>query len=381
MRKAILISDSFKGTLTTFDIIELFKKAYDEVFPESELLTFPVSDGGEGFVDSISTILKGKKVETNTTDSNGFPITAAYFIDEENQAYIECASCLSLPKTRYKNPGITSSYGVGFLIEDAIKRGVKHIYLSLGGTSTNDCGTGLLSVLGMRFSYEEEGDDWSIPIGESLGFVKRIDTRKLDSFTKGIKFTLLSDVKNPLLGENGCTYVFARQKGARESDLEKLESGMKSFHDLTVESGYPDYSSTEGAGAAGGIGCGMMTFLSAEMKSGINAYLEMIHFEEYLKDVDMIFTGEGHIDSQTKEGKVIDGICSLARKHHIPVIALVGGASKDSEAMMKEGLSSVIPINRELISKREIGKKAKENYYLTALNVLRLIKASEEMKK
>lgn len=379
MHKAVLISDSFKGTLSTLEIDTLFQMAFHEVFPEGELLSFPVSDGGEGFIDSISRILEGKMVLVDTYDANQSRIKANYFIDKDDQAYIECASCISLPKTKQKNPSVTTSYGVGVLILDAIKRGIRHICLSLGGTSTNDCGTGILSSLGVKF-YDGEGREF-LPTGSTLGNIKKIDTEQMKKEKEGVSFTLLSDVRNPLLGENGCTYVFAKQKGAKEEDLPELEKQMKEFHDFILQNGYPDRSLIDGAGAAGGIACGMLTFMPCEIRSGIETYLDMIHFEEKLKDVDMIFTGEGHIDAQTKSGKVIDGICKVAKKHKIPVVALVGGASYDSEALIDEGLCSIMPINREPIDSDEIKEKAKEHYYLTSLNVLRLIRASEKIQK
>lgn len=375
MNKSIIISDSFKGTLSSFDIIQLFQKAYSEVFPDSTLLSFPVSDGGEGFIDAVSTVLQGKRIQIDSLDSNQNKILADYFIDSDNNAYIECASCISLPKTKVKNPCLTTSYGIGILIRDVIDKGIKKIYLSLGGTSTNDCGTGILSALGVRF-YNEDNLPF-LPAGATLGKVTRIDDNEFKKLTKDITITLLSDVKNPLLGTNGCSYVFAKQKGATDSDVIELEHQMKSYHDFLLSHGYPDCSKSEGAGAAGGIGCGLLTFLQSKIESGIDAYLNMIHFEDYLKDVDMIFTGEGHIDSQTSKGKVIDGICKIAEKHNVPVVAIVGGADLDSEAMIQHGLSSIFPINREPISKDEIEKNAKEYYYLTTLNILRLIKTIE----
>lgn len=375
MKKAIIISDSFKGTLSSFEIISLFKKAFTEVFPDSTLLSFPVSDGGEGFVGSISTMLNGRMLKVDSYDSNMSPIKATYFIDKDNNAYIECASCISLPKTKIKNPEITSSYGIGILIKDAIENGVKKIYLSLGGTSTNDCGTGILSAIGVVF-YDKDNNPF-LPVGSTLEQVKRIDDNKLKEITHDISITLLSDVKNPLLGKNGCSFVFAKQKGADEKMIVELENRMKCYHDFLLSIGYKDYSTTEGAGAAGGIGCGLLTFLSSEIQSGIDTYLDMIHFESYLKDVDMIFTGEGHLDSQTGNGKAIDGICRIAKRYDIPVIAIVGGADSNSEAMKKKGLCSVFSISREPTLPDEIGKYAKEYYYLTALNVLRLIQVSE----
>ncbi len=376
MNKAIIISDSFKGTLSTFDIISLFQKAYSEVFPDSTLLSFPVSDGGEGFIDAISTVLCGKRIQIESFDSNQNKISADYFIDSDNNAYIECASCISLPKTKIKNPCLTSSYGVGILLRDAIEKGIKKVFLSLGGTSTNDCGTGILSALGVHF-YDEDNRLF-IPVGSTLKAIKRIDTTDFKKLTDGITITLLSDVKNPLLGENGCSYVFAKQKGATDSDVIELEHQMKAYHEFLLSQGYQDCSNIEGAGAAGGIGCGLITFLSSNIESGIDAYLNMIHFEDYLKDVDMLFTGEGHIDSQTSKGKAIDGICKVAKRHNIPVIAIVGGADLDSEVMIQRGISSIFPINREPISITDIKKNADEYYYLTALNVLRLIKTVEQ---
>ncbi len=379
MNKAVIISDSFKGTLSSEEICTLFKKAFSQIFPESTLLSFPVSDGGEGFIDAVSSVLDGKMMETDSFDSNQYPIKAKYFIDSKDNAYIECASCLSLPMTKIKDPGITSSYGVGLLIKDAIEHGIRRIYLSLGGTSTNDCGAGILSALGVKFY--DENHVLFLPIGDTLSNVKRIDDKKLKDLTKGVTITLLSDVKNPLLGKDGCSYVFAKQKGADEKKVIELEKQMIGYHQLLMSLGYKDCSKIEGAGAAGGIGCGLMTFLSADIASGIDTYLKMIHFEEHLEDVDMIFTGEGHIDSQTSHGKAIDGICKVAKKQNIPVVAIVGGADKDSENMIQQGLCSIVPINREPISIDEIKKHATDFYYLTSLNILRLIQAAEKMSK
>ncbi len=378
MKKCVLISDSFKGSLSTFEIISLFKEALNEVFPSCELLSFPISDGGEGTMEVFSTIYCGEIHEVSTFDANLLPIKARYFLTNST-AYMDVSSVVSLAKTKIKDPKITSTYGIGLLIKDAIFHGAKTIYLGLGGSSTNDMGFGMVKGLGGKFI--NENNEEFLPTGISLNQVKKIDLSEFYKNVEGISFIGLSDVNNPLVGENGCSRIYAKQKGASEEETYKLDEIMKETIINLKVLGFKDVSNVSSSGAAGGIGAGLLLFFNAKLESGINYILKTISFEERIKDCDCIFTGEGNLDSQSNSGKVIDGIREIAKRNNIPLVAIVGGADLSSENLINEGINSIVTTTRKPMEFEKIKKYSKDFYKVSALNALRLIKLGEKIKR
>lgn len=369
MKKCVIISDSFKGTLSTFDISRIFEEELRREFPETELLSFPVADGGEGSVDAFDYVLDGETVEIDSVDANLNPIKAKYFISNDGTAYIEVASCIYLASTKEKNPFKTSSFGVGLLIKDALSKGAKRIVLCLGGSATNDMGVGIAKALGAKF-INEKGEDF-LPTGGTLDEVKKVDLTDLPKF----EIVGMCDVTNPLIGEKGASRVYGLQKGASPEEaivLDEKMSELASLLDMDV--------SIPGSGAAGGIGGGIIAFFGGTLRKGIDTILEAIDFEKEIQDVDVIFTGEGKFDEQTSNGKVVDGIKRIANKVGVPVVVIAGGATTASEKELDNGIEAIVTTTR-LPMEFEKLKPHSEEYYRSALrNALRLIKLGESLK-
>lgn len=376
MKKCVIISDSFKGTLTTFDIMRIFTKAVNDIFPSCEVISFPVADGGEGTMEAFASSIKGEIVETPSFDSNFNEIKVSYLMSN-NVAYMDVATCIYLATTKIKDPKITTSFGVGLMIKDAIEKGCNKIILGLGGSSTNDAGCGLLSSLGVKF-YDENNNVF-IPTGGKLDKVDHFDTTEFEKLLENVEIVGMCDVSNPLLYQNGASFVYAKQKGASEEDLAILDKKMEKFNQIVSKHFGKDYSSIPGSGAAGGIGYAILSFLHGHLEKGISTMLEAIRFEEYLKDVDVIFTGEGNVDSQTLNGKVISGIKEVASKYKIPIVVIAGGADISSESIIDDELKAIITTTRKPMEMKGIKPYSEEFYYTTAKNVLRLLKLGESI--
>ena len=378
MKKCIIISDSFKGTLSTFEIIKLFKEGAKEVFPECEVEGFPIADGGEGTMEAFASSLVGEKISIDSIDSNAHPIKATYFISN-NVAYMDVATCIYLASTKVKNPFITTSYGVGIMIKDAIIKGCKKIVIGLGGSSTNDGGAGLLSALGVKF-FNEENKEF-VPTGGTLDQIVSLNTNELDKLINDVEIIGMCDVSNPLLFENGASRIYGKQKGATEEETFILDQKMSDYHNIILKSGYNDYSTFNGAGAAGGIGYSIITLLNGKLEKGIKVLLEALDFENKIKDVDVIFTGEGNIDSQTLNGKVVDGIREVASSHKIPVVVIAGGADLNTEEMIKDPIEAIVTTTRKPMEFSKLKPYSKEFYLVTIKNTLRLIKLGMTINK
>ena len=378
MKKCIIISDSFKGTLSTFEIIKLFKEGAKEVFPECEVDGFPIADGGEGTMEAFASSLGGEKISIDSIDSNSCPIKATYFISN-NVAYMDVATCTYLASTKVKNPFITTSYGVGIMIKDAIIKGCKKIVIGLGGSSTNDGGAGLLSALGVKF-FNEENKEF-VPTGGTLDQIVSLNTIELDKLINDVEIIGMCDVSNPLLFENGASRIYGKQKGATEEETFTLDKKMNAYHNVILKHGYNDYSTFNGAGAAGGIGYSIITLLNGKLEKGIKVLLEALDFENKIKDVDVIFTGEGNIDSQTLNGKVVDGIREVASSHKIPVVVIAGGADLNTEEMIKNPIEAIVTTTRKPMEFSKLKPYSKEFYLVTIKNTLRLIKLGMTINK
>lgn len=378
MKKCIIISDSFKGTLSTFEIIDLFKEGVKEVFPNCEVLSFPIADGGEGTMETFASSLKGERVTLESVDSNFNPIKTTFFISN-NIAYMDVASCIYLSSTKIKDPFLTSSYGVGLMIKEAIKKGCKKIIIGLGGSSTNDGGAGLLAALGVEF-YNKNNEVF-VPTGGTLDQITAFDTTKLNKLIKDIEIVGMCDVSSPLLGEKGASRVYAKQKGAKEEDTFILDAKMNHFHEVTLKQGYKDYSSLPGTGAAGGIGYALITFLKGKIEKGIKVLLDTLDFENKLKDVDVIFTGEGNVDDQTLNGKVVEGIREVASLHNIPVVVIAGGADLNSEHLIGKDIKAIVTTTRKPMDFSSLIPYSKDFYLITIKNTLRLIKLGMDINK
>lgn len=372
MKRFLLVPDSFKGTLSSKQICNIMKDRITAHFTDSEVIEIPVADGGEGSVDCFLSATKGERVLCASVNPFFEPIESFYgLLDGGKIAVIEMAACAGLPLVEdRKDPMKATTYGVGILIKDAIKRGVKEIILGLGGSATNDFGCGTASALGIVF-YDENGKSF-IPTGGTLSRVNRIERDK--DLLGSIKLTLMCDVKNLLYGEKGASYVYAPQKGADSEQVKILDEGLKHISKIAERDLGKDVSNLAGGGAAGGMAGGMAVFFNAKMKMGIDVVLDTVGFDNLLESADMVFTGEGKIDSQSLEGKVVSGVAKRAKEKNVPVVAVVGGIDGDISPVYENGINSVFAINCLPEDFSVSRYKSEENLKKTMDNVMRILK-------
>ena len=330
-KQTILVaSDSFKGSLSSLDICDLFKgKLKDK---DISLLSVPIADGGEGSLTSISNIIDGSFVNIEVTDLYFKKRKVQFFITKDD-AYIECASCVGLTQAhRMNNPGKVTTYGLGEQIKKAIELGKKNIYIFLGGSASNDGGAGLASALGVHFFNEH--NEIFIPVGLTLKDISKIDTSQSDELIKDIKITVLSDVKSPLYGIEGAAWKFAKQKGATPNEIRELDYGLTHLANIIYKDTGID-PNIPGGGAAGGLGGGIYSLLHGQIKSGISTLLDLIDFDSLIEQADIVVSGEGKLDKQTLDGKVVDGIARSCLKHDKPLYLIVGISNVPHEEIKK----------------------------------------------
>ncbi|MBO5927544.1 MAG: glycerate kinase [Clostridia bacterium] len=377
MKKFVIIPDSFKGTISSTEICSVIERKISEVFPNAKTVCLPVADGGEGTVDCFLTALGGKKINISCTGPLFEKMNGFYGVLNDNTAVIEMAAVAGLPLVENcKDPKKTTTYGVGELIMHAIKSDCKNIILGLGGSATNDYGTGAAAALGVKF-FDASGKEF-IPTGGTLVNVAKIDVSKAKENLKGIKITAMCDIDNPPYGKNGAAYVYAPQKGADEKTVEQLDLGLKSISLVIEKQLKINVSNLKGGGAAGAMGAGAVAFLGAQLKMGINTVLETVNFSQLISDADLIFTGEGKIDSQSLMGKVVIGVSQKAKEQNVPVIAIVGGAEGDLQGAYEMGVTSIFTINRLPQDFSVSRYKTKENLEFCVENVLRFLKSTRQ---
>ncbi|MEI0559584.1 glycerate kinase family protein [Brachyspira intermedia] len=342
MKKIIIIPDSFKGSASSLEVCNYIEKGVLKVIKDADIIKIPVADGGEGTVESILYAAGGNIKKINVKNPEGKIIEAKYGIINKEKAVIEMAeaSGLTLVDDKTRNPLKYSTYGTGEFIKDAINNNIKEILIGIGGSATNDCGIGMANALGYKFLDKDNNELEAI--AENMIKVADIDDSNVDKRIFDIKITAACDVKNPLYGKNGATAVYGKQKGVTEETFDILDDGLKNIAKIIKEKFGKEIDYMEGAGAAGGLGGGLVAFCNAQLKSGIDAVLDIIDFEKKIKDASLIITGEGAIDGQTKEGKVPVGIAK--RSGNIPVIAIVGQIKEGAEIVYDLGIKSIMPL-------------------------------------
>ena len=339
MKKIIIIPDSFKGSLSSLEVCNAIEEGILKVFKNAKIKKIPVADGGEGTVDSILYATGGKIKKVKARNPLGEIVEAKYGIIDNNKAVIEMAEASGLTLVKEKNPLKSSTYGTGELIKDAIENGIKEILIGIGGSATNDCGIGMANALGYRF-FDEHGNELEA-IAENMIKIAKIDDSNIYKKIFDVKINVACDVKNPLYGKDGATAIYGSQKGVTKESFDLLDNGLKNVAKLVKEKFNKEIDYIEGSGAAGGLGGGLIAFCNAELKSGIDAVLDIVDFENEIKDASLIITGEGAIDGQTKKGKVPVGIAK--RANNIPVIAIVGDIRDGAEAVYDMGIVSIMP--------------------------------------
>ena len=377
--RLLFASDSFKGSLTSEQTIELLTKAANEVFDDPETLGVPVADGGEGTVDAIVKAEKGEIVTCSVHGPLMEKIDAGYGVINGDQAVIEmsAASGLLLVPEDKRNPMNTTSFGTGEMILHALETGYRKLSVAIGGSATNDGGMGCARALGVRF-LDRNGNELE-GFGRDLINVHSIDLTAFDPRIKECSITVMCDVKNPLCGKDGATYTFGAQKGATPGVQEKLEEGMCNYRDVIKKEFGIDCDNIEGAGAAGGLGAALRVFFNGKMRSGIEAVLDLIGFDERLKGVDLVVTGEGRTDWQSCFGKVIQGVGIRAKAKGIPVLGLSGSLGRNALDICEYGVSSLMTTVNSPMSLEEAIDNAETLYYEGALRMFRFVKAGMEV--
>lgn len=369
MKKCVIIPDSFKGSLSSIEVCNIIKEKVNEFFPKCNAIMIPIADGGEGTVDTFVYSLKAEKVNLKVQNAFG-EVIDVYYGRIKNKAIIEVAQVVGLVSAEGReDPSITSTYGVGEIISHAIEHGCNEVFIGLGGSCTNDCGVGAASALGTVFK-NKNGKEF-IPVGKNLNDVEYIYISKTLEKLKNCKVTAMCDIDNPMYGENGAAFVFAPQKGADENMVKMLDNNLRALSEKIKKNLNKDVSNIKGSGAAGAFGAGVCAFFNGELKSGIEIILDLIDFDNLISDADIIFTGEGQIDSQSLNGKVVIGISKRAKKQNIPVIVLVGSIGEGAEKAYDEGVSAIFSINQKAEDYSISRFKAKENLEKTIDSLLR----------
>ena len=371
----LFASDSFKGTLTCQDTIRLLTQAAQQVFSDAICEGVPVADGGEGTVDAVLAAEGGKPVSTTVHGPLMEERKANYGIISGNRAVIEISAASGLPLVPMdqRNPLLTTSYGTGELILDALERGIRDFSVAIGGSATNDGGMGFLSALGVRF-LDQNGNILE-GRGESLDKVRSIDLSGLDPRIKNTRITVMCDVTNPLTGQTGATMTYGKQKGGTPDILERLEAGMCNYREVVFRETGVDADTIQGSGAAGGLGAALAIFLGGEMRSGIETVLNLVHFKERLSGVDLVITGEGCADRQSCYGKVMQGVGQHAKALDIPVIGLCGSLGEGYEELFKHGITKILTTTNARLSPEEIMQRAEELYWEGAIRMFEMIKS------
>lgn len=375
MEKILLVPDSFKGTLSSRQVCQVMAGQLRRFFPQAQVKSIPVADGGEGSVEAFLAAAGGERRTRTVTGPFGEPVDAFYgILGDGRTAVIEMAACAGLPLAEGRlNPERATTYGVGELLLAAKEAGCTKAILGLGGSCTNDGGAGAAAALGAKFT-RADGTAF-VPTGGTLGEIAALDVSPVAQALQGMELTAMCDIDNPLYGDAGAAAVFAPQKGADAAMVARLDAGLRHLGQVAARCLGRDFSHLPGAGAAGGLGFGMAAFCGAQLRMGIDAVLDAVGFDSLLPGTDVVFTGEGKIDSQSARGKVVSGVAARCRKAGVPVVAVVGQIGQGFEEMYQQGLTAVFSINRAAQPFAESRFHAGENLALTMENIARLLAA------
>jgi len=379
--KFLFAPDSFKGSLSSKDIIRLLTEEAEKIFPGCECVSVPMADGGEGTMEVLVDINNGKFVTIPVKGPLFEDVEAVYGVLDENTAIIEMAAASGLPMVPAdkRDPLNTTTYGTGELIKHALDSGYRNIIIGVGGSATNDGGIGAMGALGVKF-LDKEGKEVTLD-GKGLAEIADIDVSGLHPAVAESTFTVMCDVTFPLLGPNGATYVFGPQKGADEPRLVALEAGMTNYVEV-IEKKFGEYIGDKpSTGAAGGLSAALMVFLKAKLQSGIQTCLQLSDFDNKLEGVDVVISGEGRADHQSANGKVLFGVGTSAAKKGIPAIAIVGSMLPGAEGLYDCGITSIIPTVNGIMKLDDAIANAEELFRGAAYRTLMIVKAGYEIKK
>lgn len=374
--KILIAPDSFKETLSAKEVCEGIESSFKKVFKNAIISKIPLADGGEGTVQALVDASNGSIIKAEVLNPLKKPIEAFYgILGDKKTAVIEMASAsgLELLNENEKNPLETTSYGFGQLINHALNKGIKNFILGLGGSATNDCGIGMLQALGVKF-FDEDKNLIPIVAAKYIKDIHSFDLNGLNEKFKDCSIKVACDVKNPLCGKNGASFVFGAQKGASEDEIKFLDKSILDFSKLCENEFNKQTKNIEGCGAAGGLGFALITFLNASLESGIDIVMKQVNLEAEIKDSDLVITGEGKIDSQTINGKTPIGVAKLAKKYDKKVLAICGCLGEGYEVVHEHGIDMVFDITTSSNSFEIIKKESKNSLEKVSLNIAKSLK-------
>lgn len=372
MKSFVVIPDSFKGTMSSQEVCQIMEQAILKVLPQAKVNQLPVADGGEGSVEAFLKALGGEKKSVKVHGPYMEELDSFYGLLPDGTAVIEMAAAAGLPLVGDKKQAEkTTTYGVGELMLAAAQAGCKSIIMGLGGSCTNDGGCGAAAACGIRF-FDATGEEF-VPVGESLGNITRIDTSGLVPQLRGMPIITMCDIDNPLCGVKGAAAVFGPQKGADAATVNLLEAGLKHMAEVVQRDLLKEILTLPGAGAAGGMGGGMVAFFNSPLQMGIETVLDTVNFDEIIKTADCIFTGEGRVDEQSLMGKVICGVTRRAQRAGVPVICVAGGIETIPTEAYQRGLTAAFSINQKPLALEEALPLSRHNLSFTMENIVRTL--------
>lgn len=374
--KIVVAPDSFKGSLSSIEIIETIQPILHKHFSDIIVDVVPISDGGEGTIEATTYKKVHEKKNRNIRNPVSKIVKSSFGV-VNNTAIIEMANCsgLTMIKKELHNPLLTTSLGTGDMIKHVLDLGIKNILIGIGGSATNDGGTGALESLGVKF-LDKSGKLLVDMCGEKLILIDKIDMGDMDERLAETNIKVMCDVNNPLTGPFGATYVYGKQKGGSTKVLDQLEAGMIHYRNVLIKKFKIDVDTIPGTGAAGGMGGALLVFLKASLVSGIESILDLVNFNERIKDADLIITGEGCVDHQSVQGKVIKGVVECANKNGVPVIVIAGGIGDDVEAVYDMGVKCIFTLPNKPMSLDFAMDNAKMLLEQTTHDICALIKLS-----
>ena len=343
--KVVIAPDSYKGCLSALEVAKAMERGVLSVFPSAKVRKIPIADGGEGTVAALVTATNGQLRQTEVTDPLGNKIIAHWgVLGDGRTAVIEMAAASGLPLVpkEKRDPRVTTTYGTGELIKAALAEGLAKIIIGIGGSATNDGGTGMARALGVRF-LDAAGQEVAAG-GGSLAEICQIDTTGLDPRLKNTEIVVACDVDNPLCGTRGASAVFGPQKGATPEMVQQLDAGLAKYASCARQATGRDVAEKAGAGAAGGLGAGLMFFTPAQLKPGVEIVLDAVGFSDIVRDADFVITGEGRTDFQTAFGKAPVGVAKVAKTHGAPVFCISGGLGEGADDVLAQGIDAVMSI-------------------------------------
>ena len=382
MKKIVIAPDSFKGNLTSLEVASCLEKGIKRVLPKVKCVKVPMADGGEGTVQSMVDAAKGKLVSKRVKGPAGKLVTAKYgWLAKQKTAVIEMAEASGLPlvRGREKNPLKTTTYGTGQLILDAINKGAKNIIIGIGGSATNDGGSGMAQALGIKFLDAKGKPIKELGSGGMLAKISSIDVSSIDPRIAKTKIVVACDVENPLCGKKGASHVFGPQKGASPAMVKQLDENLKHLGKLISRDLKANVVRMPGAGAAGGLGAGLVAFAGAKLESGIDIVVKATNLAKYIKGADLVLTGEGRVDFQTAFGKTPSGVAKAAKIHNVPVIAIGGALSDDARLVFDHGIDCIESAAAKDMTLETAIKNSKQDLANAAERVIRMILIGKKM--